>query len=220
MNFTSLWDVEPYLRCMPKNGAYYEFGVMSGKAIEIVMDIMQHEMDGQLFTKIVGFDSFEGLPKESNDVWQNPEWPEGAFNAKKVWSVNSIEEVHNCLYNRWAKYNQKNIELVTGFYCDTLNWKLAEKYTKHRASFIHIDVDLYLSTIQCMNWLFDNHLVMYNSIWRFDDWNSTPEWTAGESLAFKEVTARLGLKWKRFSDNMFQYKGTEHDYSNNPRNIP
>jgi hypothetical protein len=211
--YDMLWNLGEYLHLAP-DGYYYEFGVCTGKAIDIVL-AMTEEKDywpeitkkiDKPFKGVLGFDSFTGLPKENAKVWNNPEWPEGAFNSLEVFKVNTVSEVITKLREMWSKYYTK-IDLVPGFYSDSLTEFLADCLQDKKASFVHIDCDIYQSTIECMDWIISNDLALIDSIWRFDDWISTPEWTAGESLAMLEISHRYNLKWNRLSTNMFQFKG-------------
>lgn len=219
--YEMLWTLNKYIPLAP-DGHYYEFGVLSGKAIDIVLDMTEISFgeDGQIkknweevhnrvdkpFKGVIGFDSFVGLPKESDKVWNNPEWPEGAFNSLEVLGLDSIESVMSSLQQRWSKYKTK-VELVPGFFSDSLTPELALSLQGKRASCVHVDCDIYQSTIEMMDWMFKYNLAMNDSIWRFDDWSSTPEWTAGESLAFLEITRKYNLNWIRFAANVFQLKG-------------
>lgn len=211
MEYKMLWDIGHYLHLAPV-GYYYEFGVCTGKAIDIMLDMTEGTSNWSEITKridkrflgVIGFDSFTGLPKESPEVWQNPEWPEGAFSSLEVFNVKSIPEAIAELYKKWEKYSTK-VELVEGYYNDSLTDELGESLKNKQASFVHIDCDIYLSTVQAMDWIFKHDLAMKDSIWRFDDWISTPEWTAGESKAFLEISQKYKLKWNRLQTNIFQF---------------
>lgn len=215
-----LWTLNRYIPFTPE-GYYYEFGVLSGKAIDIVLDMTEisYNEDGTIrrnwdevvmkmdrpFKGVIGFDSFVGLPKENENVWHNPEWPEGAFNSLKVLGFDNIEDVMTSLQERWSKYKTK-VELVPGFFSESLTPELAASLQSKKASCIHVDCDIYQSTVEMMDWMFKYNLALPDSIWRFDDWSSTPEWRAGESLAFVEITNKYNLNWTRFAANVFQLK--------------
>jgi O-methyltransferase len=212
MQYNMLWDLGQFLHLAP-DGYYYEFGVCTGKAIDIILAMTEGTQYWSEITKridkpfkgVIGFDSFTGLPKENENVWHNPEWPEGAFNSLEVFKVATIEEVITKLYEMWSKYYTP-IELVSGFYKESLTKELAESLKDKKASCIHIDCDIYQSTLECMDWIFANDLALPDSVWRFDDWISTPEWTAGESRAMLEISQKYDLRWNRLSTNMFQLK--------------
>jgi hypothetical protein len=79
--------------------------------------------------KVYGFDSFEGLPEKWRDGFDK-----GAFNREGV-----LPEVNS------------NVELIKGWFNETLI-NFIEKHNK-KVSFIHIDADLYSSTIYILNTL-------------------------------------------------------------------
>lgn len=204
VNYATVWDMEPYFQLLPKNPVLYEFGVYTGTSIKASMDIMENLKNP--FKFIFGFDSFEGLPKEDPNVYDNSvEWPVGAFNTQEHWKTNSIKESIEKLNEKW-NYNP-NISLIVGWYSDTLDWELAEQLKNVPAHYIHIDCDIYISTKQSLEWLFSNHLVQTGAIIRFDDWYSVPLFEGGESLAFKQVVTKYNLKYNQLAGNIFQYVG-------------
>ena len=88
------------------------------------------------------------------------------------------------LYDKceWDVNKQENIggnkpsfrlRLVPGFFSETLTEKLANNYI-NEISYAHIDVDLYISTKQVLDWLFTYEIPKEGCLFRFDDWGSTP----------------------------------------------
>jgi hypothetical protein len=64
------------------------------------------------------------------------------------------------------------------------------------ASFVDIDVDLHLSTVEVLTWMLDNNLIIPKTIIYFDDWGSTKEYEGGESLAWKQTINRYDIDYK------------------------
>jgi len=192
--------INPILDECPPNGYLYEFGVLTGNSM---VHWLKYNQEHLKFIKMFGFDSFLGLPEEADYVWHNPDWPKGAFNSVEYWKVNSIEEAMNKLYERFEPFPTK-VELIPGYYSDVLTDELGEKMSKMKASFLHIDTDIYLSTLQLLDWIFKWDILMDGGIIRYDDWPSTPEWTAGESRAHLETCKKYNLLFQRHGLNMFR----------------
>jgi hypothetical protein len=198
--YTTVHDMGPFFQIAPV-GHHYEFGVCTGNSILATLDISD-KIDKQ-FQSIIGFDSLVGLPEEDPDVWHNPDWPPGAFNSQNYFEAPTLEATIKCLFDKWGKRNT-TIELV-GWYNDVLTDRLAERLKHEKASYIHIDTDIYKSCYEVMDWVFKHKVQHHGCIWRFDDWFSTPLWTAGESRAFKEISIKYDVKWFQLTGNVFQY---------------
>ena len=99
-----------------KKGLFLEFGVFSGRTINIIAGSVEKE--GII---VHGFDSFEGLPEDWNDSAKK-----GTFNMDGLLPI-----VNN------------NVQLHKGWFDDSLPVFLKEN--KGNVSFLHIDSDLYSS---------------------------------------------------------------------------
>jgi hypothetical protein len=193
------------------SGYVFEFGTYTGSSMSIWMD-MANKYNPNI-KGFIAFDSFEGLPEEdAKIVWRNPDWKVGEFDSRDYFKVKTPEEVQEKLLDKWKPYTQdKNtyIEFITGFYEKSLTDELGKHFQLDGkvCSFCHIDVDIYLSAKQCLDWLFRNNLVVPNAVFRFDDLLDTNMWVDGESLALKEVTEQYNLKWDRIGLNVFLYRG-------------
>lgn len=144
------------------NGLHLEFGVYSGNTINHIA-IQKTE------NKIYGFDSFEGLPED----WRS-EFKEGMF------LVDNLPKV------------EQNVELIKGWFCDTL-----PEFTKEhneQCAFLHIDCDIYSSTKTVFNAL-DNQIVS-GTIIVFDEYFNYPNWQEHEFKAFQEFIKKKDLKYE------------------------
>ena len=104
------------LSASPKTGIVAEFGVWSGRTINMIAD---HFGDG---VTVHGFDSFEGLPEE----WHGR--PLGTFHMH-----GKLPQVRS------------NVKLHKGWFEDTVA-PFASARKSEPIAFIHIDCDLYSST--------------------------------------------------------------------------
>jgi len=143
-------DFEYSLPLCDKNGLFLEFGVWKGRTINLCADILPD-------TTFYGFDSFEGLPEEwiiknTNDlgIKKSKIVPKGHF------ALNSFPEVRN------------NVKLVKGFYNQSLVPWIEENLTDDSyISWLHLDADLYSSTIYILEKL--NKYIVPGTIIRCDE---------------------------------------------------
>ena len=98
------------------NGLFLEFGVATGKSINLISSLVSKNVE------VFGFDTFQGLPQN----WSGHLAGKGQFAQKKIPKTN------------------KNVTLIVGLFEDVLP-KFILNNDKD-ASFIHIDCDLYAST--------------------------------------------------------------------------
>ena len=138
-------------------GNFYEFGTFKGSSLILMGNIKRfYTMNFPELKnfKLYSFDSFEGLPA-NQDNHNDSVWLKGEF-------YGSLEEVQNNMksYSLKAKY-------ISGFYDDSLTEELLKKMTEFPPSIIHIDVDLYSSTLTVLKWLDKISLPMATYI--FDD---------------------------------------------------
>ena len=111
--------------------------------------------------KIIGIDSFEGLPLNSNS------WKKGQFgNTEKSFVLNNLRHYLN-------PEEHCNIELIQGWFTDqNVKHSLYEK--TQAISLIHFDADLKVSTDQAFE-IIDPYLYSGNSHFLlFDDWGCHP----------------------------------------------
>ena len=170
-----------------KIGDYLEFGVYNGTSLSIAYDTIHKH--NNMTTRLFGFDSFEGLPPEAKSD-DDGKWFQGQF---------------KCTYKTTVKkLNAKGVDLnrvtlVKGFYSDTLNQELKNKYNLKTASLIMIDCDLYSSTRDALE--FCKSLIKDKTIIIFDDWLPDLEkQNLGEKKAFDEFLVNN----KEFRSSLFR----------------
>lgn len=121
--------------------------------------------------RLFGFDSFKGLPKDSEGKWF-----QGAFYAKE-------KNVRRFLTSKGLDWNRA--KLIKGWFKDTLNQEFIKKEQLKKASIIMIDCDIYSATKEALN--FCRSLIKNQCIIIFDDWNSRGDSNSnGERRAFDE----------------------------------
>ncbi len=164
----------------PENlGDYLEFGVFHGASLACMHRALQDA--SMAHVRLFGFDSFEGLP-EKEDGDQDLPWEPGEFSADFAFTKAVLTD---------AGVDWNRVFLVKGWFDETLNERLLQKYGISKASVIMIDCDLYSSSKQALD--FCGPLIKDEAIIFFDDWDggmNLAERGLGERRAFDEFLQR------------------------------
>jgi hypothetical protein len=152
-------------------GSFLELGVYSGFTINL-MAITRPDL------AFYGFDSFEGLP-DNWDIGKTAEVPHSKGHFKCV-----------------PPPVMPNVQLIKGWFKDTIPVWL----TKHQepVAFVHVDCDLYISTIQALT-ILDNYIKpgtflifdeMYDannkkSVIKEHEWKAFTEWVINTNRKFR-----------------------------------
>lgn len=164
-------------------GDYLEFGVRRGdsfrNAILSARRAYRTSAGGGFSGRFVAFDSFAGLPAvPSMEEPGNPYRP-GDFAASRE----SFER------NLGRLRAQHHVEVVAGWFDQTLNPATAARLGLRRAAFVNIDCDLYESTVSVLE--FVTPLLQNGTIVYFDDWYSVGgSMQRGEARAAREWLQR------------------------------
>jgi len=109
--------------------------------------------------KFFAFDSFKGLPEIIDMDLNHPRFSKGRYDCSKE---NFLAELVK------NNVDLKDIEIVEGFYKDSLTDSIKEKFNLRKASIIMIDCDLYDSTKDVLKFI--SNLIQNGTIIIFDDW--------------------------------------------------
>lgn len=165
-------------RVFPEGGTCLEFGVFRGSSY-----IYQAEQIVRRYpnSKLVGFDSWAGLPEETAGVW-----------APKVHEKGQYRSTKDVVLERMKKAGidsrDPRFSFVDGFYHDSLTPALQKSFQE--IIFINIDVDIHKSTIELLDFI--KPMLQPGTILYWDDWKSPlenfeGEW--GEHLAWEQWSA-------------------------------
>lgn len=172
-------------------GDYYEFGVYKGFSFWFAMQIA--EILEKRNMHFFGFDSFDGLPAPRGVDLA----PDSSGNTFARGNFCAGIDFVNKMMDRYGVSKNKYI-FIKGFFKDTLNQKLLEKYHFKKASVILIDSDLYESTKTVLD--FFPNILQNGTVVLFDDWNLTNK-DRGQQLAFREwKKENHRFKFKEFCD--------------------
>jgi len=145
-------------------GHYLEFGVFSGGTI-------RHIARRKPTVTIHGFDSFEGLP----EAW-------GGFNLGRR------------AFSREGKLPRVpgNVVLHKGWFSETIPpWS---EDADGPIAFLHIDCDLYSSTVDILNGLADR--LRPGTVIVFDEYFNYPGWEQHEFKAWREFVTARGIDYE------------------------
>jgi predicted O-methyltransferase YrrM len=143
-------------------GLALEFGVAAGTTLKIIAEALSDDL------RVVGFDTFEGLP----EVWRTG-FPAGEFAQAAIPDV-------------------PGAELVAGLFDDTLPAFLAG--CDDAVGFLHLDADLYSSTKTVLDLIGDR--LRPGAVLVFDEFFNYPGWQHHEYLAWSEFVARSGRSFE------------------------
>jgi hypothetical protein len=204
-----------------RNRDVYQFGVYTGGTM--AGQVMYYRALDVRFGHQWGFDSFIGLPPEKQGhKLLTKNWREGAYSAAdsfRTWQWDRLERKLLDSINR--SKSEGSVTFVKGFFNESLTPTLAAERRMLPALFVDVDSDLYISTIQCLEWLFCSGLVHAGSrngtVFRYDDWGGPTKHTelVGERLAHLEITNRHQVHWSHSGllSNWFRIERYSLDHS-------
>jgi hypothetical protein len=134
-------------------GDYLEFGVSRGTSTVCVFRVLQDEALDHV--RLIGFDSFEGLPVEA----ATEGWRPGAFRS-------TLGATRRYLAARGVDLDR--VTLVKGWFKDTLTPEARDRFAIGKASLIMIDCDIYAASKEAL--AFCEPHIRERAIVIFDDW--------------------------------------------------
>lgn len=182
----------------PEGGTCLEFGVWSGGSF---MRQVSAIVDQYPKSSIVGFDSWQGLPEETEGVWKPDRHAAGNYSCEKKIVLESLTS-HNLL-------EDERIRLVDGFFEDSLTTELQNEITN--LIFVNVDVDIHKSCVEVLEFI--RPMLRPGIIIYFDDWKDPSDvydgkW--GEHLAWEEYIIKYPeIKYKILEVNEFNQRFME-----------
>lgn len=160
-------------------GDYLEFGVSRGTSMAAVYHMLQkNDLAG---TRLIGFDSFTGMPPES----ASEGWEPGAY-------ASSVNLTRRHLRSKGVEMDK--VTLVKGWFSDTLNETTRSDLELDKASLIMVDCDIYTASKQAL--AFSAQHIHDRAIMIFDDWGwREQDGQPGQKEAFAEfLTQHPGIE--------------------------
>jgi len=185
-------------------GTCLEFGVAWGTSYAWQVSQI---LDKYIGSKLIGFDSWAGLPKETPGVWAPDRHHAGAFSTSKADMVQRVTELGISIGSTPAS----QFSLVDGFFKDSLTIELRDQIKD--LIFVNIDVDIHSSTVEVLNWI--TPLLRPGVVLYADDWldpvdigKGAAEW--GEHLAWRQWTeAHPHIKYNMIAVNAVNQRAFE-----------
>jgi O-methyltransferase len=173
-----LYTCLEYAHLAEVKGDYLEFGMWKGGSM-IAAYHLAKRFDSLRDMRFYGFDSFQGMPSVTLNQTEADAFPPGTFAA-------GLDEVRQNLIA--AKVNMSRVELIPGWYSDTLNVATQQRLPLRAAAVVNIDCDVYESTVAVL--AFIEHYLVDGSVLIFDDWYCFANRAdLGEQKAFSEWLA-------------------------------
>lgn len=149
-------------------GDYIEFGIFTGSSFKHTIRT-ENKVNKSNITKFYGLDSFEGFPDNDHPFFQDVNFKSSYKRAKK------IED----------KFKDKAF-VFKGYFKDSLR-RESELMNIKKLKFVNIDCDLYLSSIEPMDFIIP-HLSKGAYIMIDDFTNIDPEGNSIRDLFYKKFT--------------------------------
>lgn len=195
-------------------GDIFEFGVYTGRSLALLS--YYHQINKKSIhtipfeRKVVGFDSFEGLPSSDN----HPRWKKNLFSINHSYHPlvkKGVKVNEHIIIDLFKQYNLPKPYIEIGKFNESLKNVIDKKYKK--AAIIHIDCDLYESTKSV---LFNvRPILQEGTILLFDDWfNFKGNKNKGEQRAFYEFFKKE-KKWKYIEYQTYATFGKSFIVTNN-----
>lgn len=162
-----------------QNKLFLEFGVHKGESLlEFYKLYKNYGVNRDFF----GFDSFVGLPEEKNDL--NSPWKTGKFSCNGNINPDLL--------------NKSGVNIIDGWFNQTLNDSLLEKFNNKKIGILHMDCDIYTSTIEVWEFVLKHDLLCDGSIIIYDDWgsylmNNKNEYENGQSKAHRDIQEKYNI---------------------------
>jgi O-methyltransferase len=175
-------------------GDIFEFGVYTGRSLALIAHYHEvnkksiHQVD--FARRIVGFDSFEGLPAGG----EHPRWKTGLFSVNHSFHPickQGDKVTQDIIFMLFEKYDLPAPWIESGPFTEVLPRVIGTKYQK--AALVHVDCDLYESTRTVLFSIAP--ILQEGTILLFDDWfNFRGSKAKGEQKAFFEFVESQ-TKW-------------------------
>lgn len=156
-------------------GVCLEFGVFKGATYCYQAQFLLTEYTG---SSLIGFDSWQGLPPETEGEWCPPQHAVGRFAAPRDHVVAQLAKLG-------IQPDDPRFRLVDGFFEDSLTAELQS--TIDNVIFINIDVDVHKSTMELLDFVepfLRPGVVIYWDDWMDPTFKAPRPW--GEHLAWAQ----------------------------------
>ncbi len=182
---------------------FYQFGTFTGRSMA---DMGKMAQEGNMnIDKFYGFDSFEGLPDDRENMYEIikahgiDDWHKGQYSAADWFGVKTPEEgMAKTAELLHTVIPEEKLVLVKGYWEDVLTDELFSKHKMGPALYVDIDGDIYHSALYALDFCFKHGIIVPGTLVGYDDFG-TPNFEnfqTGESRAHKEISDKYILEWE------------------------
>ena len=150
-----------FVRESKLSGAYFEFGVASGRSSIVAIRANRRENPSTVSPFLL-FDSFQGLPELTGPDKNSAQFHTGDF-------AFGVEPVIQNL-QKHGVYDPDTVHLIPGWFEETLPHFPAEQLGVQKAAIVHMDMDLYSSCVTVLDFI--EPFLQVGTVILFDDWNA------------------------------------------------
>lgn len=182
-----------YVHTAAVPGDIAEFGTMTGRTARV----LARSLAAQPVDTVPGpprrlllFDSFEGLPEASSPVDKD-----SIHVADGTWVRGTCKGLTPAELARVARryLASSRVQVIVGWFADTV----AALPERSQFAVVHVDCDLYQSTMDVLDSLFARQFIAAGAVLLFDDWlcnRASPH--HGEQRAWTELTQKYRIEYR------------------------
>ena len=175
-----------------KGKDHWQCGIFSGNTFVHIYRLFQKH--NVLPDRIFALDSFKGLPKEIEGIDRNPVWNENEFSSQYLFGTTNNNEIIEAIMHRIENKNIP-VEFIEGFYSDSLNQDFIRNKNPKPIWWLDLDIDLCRSTLDVLDFVYANNLLVPGSIISYDDWDTINPYNGGECLAHNQMTEKYKVTY-------------------------
>ena len=191
----------------------YQFGVFTGNSMSAIARAFHRANTN--FSRMWGFDSFSGMPSDGTNnktpialgkgdfynYYANKDWRPGKFNPASYYGSSSFAQQE---WGLQLLVDDPRVSFVKGFFEKSLTEATAAMLPFREALYVDIDVDLYSSTVQVLEWMLKSNLIVKGTVLGYDDWGTGGE--LGQKKAHNDVLNRFpGFEVRQYGNPGYKW---------------
>jgi len=131
-------------------------------------------------------------------------WLPGSFSAADQFGEYTFSGVRDKILEHVGPKHAEQTKLIKGFFSDALTPTLKAEKGMKPALLIDVDVDLYVSCVQCMEWMITQGLLVAGTVVYYDDVSIVKAEAGGELKAHEELSAKYDIRWRKLHDSCWE----------------
>ena len=191
----------------------YQFGVFTGNSMSAIARAFHRANTN--FSRMWGFDSFSGMPNDGTnnktpialgkgdpyEYYASKDWRPGKFNPASYYGSSNFAQQE---WGLQLLVDDPRVSFVKGFFEKSLTDATAAMLPFREALYVDIDVDLYSSTVQVLEWMLKSKLIVKGTVLGYDDWGTGGE--QGQKKAHNDVLNRFpGFEVRQYGNPGYKW---------------